>query len=372
MRGARGRLVGYDQERRGRMAVLALLSLVSAVWLLHPCAAGAADRAPTVATAATLTVLGGKVERVGAFSRAPAASGEDLSTGDRVVTAADGRALITFLDGSTVVVEPGSDVSVSDLDVGRPERSRVRLLITAGTVWARIARWLGGRASVTLESNAYAATAHDGLIGAQSRSDGGFVCWTRAGTVSLAAAGGQALAVVQPGQKVTVAPGDRPLTDRFAVNQSTIEIAASGPVLPLVVMPDETRVAGFVAPGIEVNQVFGSLTALRDGVKTVEVPAGAPGRYVVALAAVGNGPYRVGIVGRHQQTTVYTGEWSGQATAGERLSGEISQDVAAGAIAAATARVTGGRLGPLRPADPGAVHGTVLLSPLELSSVPGR
>jgi hypothetical protein len=67
-----------------------------------------------------------------------------------VLTGPDGRALITFLDGSTVTVEPGSDVLVRRLDVDRDRRS-LRLLLRSGTVWARLASWLGGRGTVSLE-----------------------------------------------------------------------------------------------------------------------------------------------------------------------------------------------------------------------------
>jgi hypothetical protein len=137
-------------------------------------------------------------------------------------------------------------------------------------------------------------------------------------------------------------------------------------------MPDGTRVAGFAEPGIEVNQVFGSLTAARDGTRIVEVPAGSPGKYQVVLAAVGDGPYSVDVVGRYQRSTVYTGSWKGDASAGQRLAAEISQDLAPGALDAAAARVTGGRLGALRAIDRDAVPGTVLLSPLELSAVGAR
>jgi hypothetical protein len=344
--------------------------VVTALWLAWSATAAAAgsDRPSTVATAATLTVLGGTVERVAAFRRVLAVSGSDLSAGDRIVTGADGRALITFLDGTTVVVEPASDVSVRQLEVGSRDGSRVRLLITAGTVWARVARWLSGRASVTLESNAYAATARDGLIGAHARADGGFVCWTRAGALSLADAGGHVTAVLRPGQKATVVPGEPPVTEPFAVHQSTIEVVASGPVLPLLVMPDGTRVAGFVDPGIEANQVFGSLTATRDGARVVQVPAGAAGPYVLVLTAVAEGPYTVKVLGGHQGATVYTQEWTGQARRGERLAAEIRQDIAAGALAPNTARITGARFVPPRPIAEASAPGTVLLSPLELSA----
>ena len=67
------------------------------------------------------------------------------------------------------------------------------------------------------------------------------------------------------------------MTETFSVHRSTVEIVARGPVVLLVVMPDGVRLAGFVDPGIEVNQVFGSLTARRDDMRIVEIPGGAPG-----------------------------------------------------------------------------------------------
>ena len=108
---------------------------------------------------------------------------------------------MTFLDGTTVTVEPSSDVTVREMDVGGRERSRIEILITAGTVWARIANLLGGRGTVSLASNTHAAIAQDGLIGAEQRLDGSFACWTRAGTVQLVDAGGTALGQSRAGSE---------------------------------------------------------------------------------------------------------------------------------------------------------------------------
>jgi hypothetical protein len=323
---------------------------------------------PTVSTAATLTVLGGRVEHAsGAGAATPARSGANLAEGDRVSTGPDGRALITFLDGTTITVEPGTQVVVRQAAVGSAERSSIRILIAAGTVWARLARWLGGRATVTLESNAYAATAHDGLIGAQSRPDGSFVCWTRAGALELADARGRVEAVLSPGQKATATPNAAPVTEPFAVNQSALEVVATGPVAPLVLMPDRSRVAGFVTPGIEVNQVFGSLTAVREGARSIEVPAGAPGAYLVILDGLDEGPFAVVVTGRFQGQAVYRREETGRIRRGERLAAEIGQRFAPDAAEPRTARVVDGSLGPFRELG-GARPGTVLLSPLEIAA----
>jgi hypothetical protein len=350
-----------------RLALLMIAALLSV-----PTGATGQERPGGVSTAATLTVLSVPVERVGVGSDRPAAvaSGSDLAVGDRVVTGTDGRALITFLDGTTVTVEPASEVTVRQAQMEGRQASRIGVLVTVGTVWARIAGWLGGRATVTIESNAYSATAHDGLIGAQQQPGGGpFVCWSRAGTLEVAGAEGPA-ARLGPGQKATLAPGRPVLTESFAVNRSTIEITTSGPVLPLVTMPGGPRLAGFVPPGIDVNQVFGSLTkAAPGGARTVEVPAGLSGPFVVTLTGVGDGPFTVAVVGRYQGVVTYRHERAGIAHHGQSLRSEVVQLIdppAAGAPDPRTTRAGSAGMSELRP-EMGR-PAPVPLSPLELAA----
>jgi hypothetical protein len=319
-------------------------------------------------------VLGEPVELVRAEGpRAVAASGTSLAVGDRVVTGPTGRALITFLDGTTVTVEPRAEITVREMDVGGREQSRIRVLITAGAVWARVANLLAGRGTVSLASNAHAAVARDGLIGAEQRRDGSFVCWTRAGTVQLVDAAGTTQGLLQPGHRATVAPGGVPVTEPFSVHRSVLEVTARGPVWPLLVMPDGVRLAGFVAPGVEVNQVFGSLTARRpDATWTVEVPGGLPGPYLVHLTGIADGPFTVTVVGRFRGRDVFERRWTGAIRTGERLVGGVVQEFNVLQTASASeAEVLAGSLSRLRPPrEP--LAGTVLLSPLEAAAAPAR
>jgi hypothetical protein len=329
---------------------------------------------PTVSTAATLTLLGGTVDLVRADgTRAAVASGTSLSVGDRILTGPEARALITFLDGTTVTVEPRSEIAVREIDVGGRERSNIQVLITAGTVWARIANLLGGRGTVSLASNTRAAIAHDGLIGAEQRRDGTFVCWTRAGTVQLVDAGGAAQGHLEPGYKATAPAGSPPVTDTFSVHRSVVEIIARGPVWPLVVMSDGVRLAGFVAPGIEVNQVFGSLTSRGPAETwTVEVPGGFPGPYQVILSGIADGAFAVTVTGRVRGRAVYQRKWAGTIARGQRLAGGVIQDFdPRQTVPANEAEVLSGTTSPLRPAGE-ATPGFVLLSPHEVAAAERR
>jgi hypothetical protein len=309
----------------------------------------------------------------GDAGRTPVATGTSLAVGDRIFTAADARALITFLDGTTVTVEPRSEVTVREMDVGGRERSSIQILITAGTVWARIANLLGGRGTVSLSSNTRAAIAHDGLIGAEQRGDGSFACWTRAGAVELVDVGGATRGRLEPGQKATIPPAGSPVTESFSVHRSVLEVTARGPVWPLVVMADGVRLAGFVPPGIEVNQVFGSLTARGpDDTWTVEVPGGFPGPYRIFLSGIRDGAFRVTITGRVRGRAVFEREWRGTIARGARLAGGVVQDFdVRQAVPANEAETLSGLVSPLRPADE-PTPGIVLLSPLEVAAAEGR
>ena len=354
-------------ERRGfgRMTAVAGFLLV----LASVATVSAEPQAIRPNTAATLTVLSGPVEHAPAVggSLARAASGSDLAAGDRVVTAPDGRALITFLDGTTVIVEPGSDITVREANAGGGP-SRVRILILAGTVWARVAGWLGGRGTVTLQSNANSATAHDGLIGAEARADGTFVSWTRAGAVELRDASGTLRARLRAGEKGTLAYDGTETTEPFSVNASTLEVTVEGPAAPLLIMPDGVRAAGFVAPGVEVNQVFGSFTGTRDSRRVVEVPAGLAGPYRLLLVAIGDGDYTVSVVGRFKGSPVYWEDRRGRLREGEQRGADIVQRFGEFERAEPrTARVMDGWLGRLK-SVPDGVPTTIVLSPIELAA----
>ncbi len=305
----------------------------------------------SAAIVATLTVLAPPVDHLAAGAREPqpAAEGMNLAEGDTVIAGPGGAALITFLDGSTVTIEPRSEVVVRQVD-SRNGESSVRLLLLVGRVWARVAQQLARRTSLSLESNAYAATAHDGLIGAERRKDGTFVCWTRRGDVTVRDAAGTPLGVLTAGRKLTASPGKEQRVETFQVHDSTLEITASANVLPLMQMPDGRRVAGWTLPGVEINQVFGSLTAAGPEARHIEVPAGLPGPYGVALIGLADGPFQVTVIGRSQGKAVYRHRATGSIERGEQRRAHVylyfKEEDAGNAT---TSRVIGATIEPLRP-----------------------
>ena len=302
--------------------------------------------------AATLSVLAAPVERIpaGASVAEPGVNGMNLADGDRIKTGVGGIALITFLNGSTVTVMPGSEVTVKQTGSERAT-SGMRLFIHAGRVWARVVQAAGSRSVLTLESNDYSATARDGLIGAE-RSAEGFVCWTRRGLMTITNSVGQSEAVLMAGQRVWARKGWPLSPEPFVAGASTLEIESSGPVVPLLRMPDGRVAAGFLAEDVEVNQVFGSLSASRGGQRwLVEVPGGAEGAYTLILTGAGSGPFTARVSARYAGFRIYRQELTGDIRPGEQLVTRINQRVKGDDPR--TARVVAGSVEGLRAWDGG-------------------
>ena len=366
----------WDNAVRHRGAGIVALAALVGLSLTSSRPPAHAQEIRVASTAATLTIIAAPVEHVGsgATVRRAAADGMNLAEGDHVVTGPRAIALITFLDGSTVTVQPDSDVVIARAEVAAPERASLRILIRAGKVWARVAQLLGRQSSISLESNEYAATARDGLIGAERAADGTFACWTRAGEVTVIGQGGQPLARLVPGQKATVGVKGPGAVEPFQVHASTVEIETSPNALPLLQMPSSGTAAGFVTPGIEVNQVFGSRTEASDERWRLDIPAGEPGVYTLVLTGLADGPFSVSIVGTVSGGPVYRRRLNGRIARGQQFVIRLEPGFDDGGDPQArsggsghnprTARVATARISPLSPLT-APVPVRVVVSPFE-------
>lgn len=352
-------------------ALMACMVAVLATWtMVVPSQASS----PSVASsAATLNIVAGDVKVIppdGGAARS-ATDGMSVAVGTHVVTGPKATALVTFLDGSTLTVQPDSDVTVKQADLGE-RKSTVRIKVNLGTVWARVAKLVDSGSSFSLESNSATATVHDGLIGAKQEADGTFTCWTRAGNLFIVDSNGRIISELKPGQMDIVKTGQQQKPHPFFSNHSALRVTASPGVLPLTLMADKARVAGFVSPRFEVNQVFGSFTGLTEQSKrVVEVPAGVAGPFTLIVEGQTSGPFEVTLAGLYKGTEVSQQQLSGTIKKGERLMCTITQQLdEATAGDPKTAKVLSLTATPFQPMS-GPLPGILLLSPWEKTQMDG-
>ncbi|MBI3522871.1 MAG: FecR domain-containing protein [Chloroflexi bacterium] len=95
----------------------------------------------SAANAATISVLNGDVTaQHGSAPFGPAIDGDIMSTGDVVRADRAGRAVLAFFDGSTLSIEPGSEVKVVSLARVGGDGIQVTIEQTLGRTWASVSK----------------------------------------------------------------------------------------------------------------------------------------------------------------------------------------------------------------------------------------
>lgn len=119
--------------------------------------------APSVVNPATVMVVRDDVfVRHGLGAYLLASDGQMLGVGDRVRTGSGGAALITYFDGSTVRLEPDSEVVIEVMQINSTGRVIVLMIQTAGRAWYTIASALSPSSRYEVRTTATAAVVRAG------------------------------------------------------------------------------------------------------------------------------------------------------------------------------------------------------------------
>jgi hypothetical protein len=184
----------------------------------------------SIANAATLTVLHGQVDAQKAGADfAPAYDGDLLTGGDVVRANAEGNAVVTFFDGSTLTVQSGAQVKVASLTRAGDGSLQVSIEQTLGRTWASVQKLgPGGKFEVKTPSSTAAVrgTAFETIVEVVNGVTTTTVKTTEGEVIVQAQAGGQT--TVGAGQQVAVpqgaqaptAPAPQPPTPRIRFTPS--------------------------------------------------------------------------------------------------------------------------------------------------------
>jgi len=242
-------------------------------------------RGQALGASSTVTVLGGAVSvhhRTGPVAQA--VDGEVIGPGDSIETGADGRAVLTYFEGSTVEIEPGSSLSVTALSTEPDGATVVEMTQNLGRSWHVVTRILSGASKYQVRTPSATASVRGTAFQVDVVIVGGepeTTVTTSEGNVSHSAPDprrlGQTTTInVGPGQQSSVRRGDSiapartaPPPDRFAV----VSIGADG---GLVV--DAHGRANGIKDGRVVSQTPGAMVAVVDGQVRVMLPAGEDGK----------------------------------------------------------------------------------------------
>jgi FecR-like protein len=165
----------------------------------------------SIQSGATLAILNTAIEgaRAGA-AFAPALDGELYATGDLVRANVDGRAILTFFDGSSLSVDPGSQVKVVALDRVSTDGIQVTIEQTLGRSWQSVQKLKtpDSRYEVRTPSTSAVVRGTGFLTSVQQLANGKTQTTYQVddGTVQVSATAGGSVSV-PAGTQVTIAEG---------------------------------------------------------------------------------------------------------------------------------------------------------------------
>ena len=257
--------------------------------------------ATSASNAATLSILNTAIEgaRAGA-AFAPALDGELYATGDLVRANVEGRAVLTFFDGSSLSVDPGSQVKVVALNRVSTDGIQVTIEQSLGRSWQSVQKLKtpDSRYEVRTPSTSAVVRGTGFLTFVQQLTKGGTQTTYQVdeGTLQVSATAGGTVSV-PAGTQVTIAEGAPAPPSATPIPPSPrLEITSTGGLGFLVVAPTG-QVCG---PTGHKAEVFGCVVTA-DKVTVRDPAAGRWGLFMTSAAAVPLGTVSVeGFVGTNR------------------------------------------------------------------------
>jgi hypothetical protein len=103
---------------------------------------------------ASLTVIEGQVfvRRAGSEDWQPVAEAVTVAAGDTVKTGADGRAILTFFEGSESVLDPGTEMTVQTLKISGNQPFDIKLRLWLGSTWHSVQKFYGSESRYEVDT----------------------------------------------------------------------------------------------------------------------------------------------------------------------------------------------------------------------------
>lgn len=252
----------------------------------------------TYATSTVLSILGGQNVSVAQTTDAwvPAEDGQTLEAGWSVKTGANSYALITFFDGSTMEIEPNTEILIEAMEGKDGDSSVIGIFQKAGRTWHRVEKLADPSSRYQVKTpaatGAVRGTLVDIVVDVQET-----VVKTIQGIMEVFAQDKQQ--TVDAGMQTSVEEGKEPQKAvPIPPPDGRLEFSLSGEAAFLRVVDSANRTVGLVPPGIVVNQISGAVSS---GAMTqpqlITIPDPITGRYNLVIEGYALGQFGLTVKG---------------------------------------------------------------------------
>jgi hypothetical protein len=219
----------------------------------------------------TLTIITGPVfvkHLTGDFG--PADDGSILGPGDTVKTASGSRAVLTYFEGSTVEIEPDSELTI-DTAHANPDGSTVIVMQQdLGTTWHVVTHLVQGGSKYEVHTTAATASVRGTAFTVGVAPDGTTTETTTEGAVANSDSNGASTVVTPPGLQTTTKKGEKPADPVPAPEPERKVTVTVGDQNSLVV--DTLGRANGIKDGKKILQTPGAQLEIVDGHLVITLP----------------------------------------------------------------------------------------------------
>jgi len=280
-------------DRRLRLGVTAIgVAFVIAIVLGATGALVPAGQA-AASGASTLTILSGSVLlRHAGGDFGPAADGTVLVAGDTIKTGAAARAVLTYFEGSTVEMEPDSELTI---DAARSDPNGDTIIVMyqdLGVTWNVVTHLLTTGSLYEIHTSTATASVRGTQFTVAVAPDGTTIQSTTEGAVADTDVQGTTTVLTPPGFQTITHRGEAP-----------------APPVP-VTTPDRTVTVTVADENALVVDTLGRANGLKDGKKVLQTPGAqlhlVDGHLVVTLPNVPDGALTTHLDGANSDTDITT------------------------------------------------------------------
>jgi hypothetical protein len=264
-------------------AMVALLALL--FWLVSPGVIPAPVTANINPGKFSLSILSGHVETRAADENVwqNAENTTELITGTQVRTSADAHAVITFFDGSTAALDPGTEVEVAESSFVNALSAHIVLNQYSGETWNNVI-------GTGTEQPYYAVQTPLVTLVAQGTSFSSQV--GAAGATNLAVSEGTVTVIDKQNTQVNVGKDQQiNIVTNLTAAASPVNISAPKNELSLSLSPagvssvcdPNGASTGYLPNGISFNQIPNSTVALSANGQIIQIEQPVPGEYTITI-----------------------------------------------------------------------------------------
>jgi len=267
----------------------------------------------TLASGCTLTILSGTVEvQSPEIENSQGVTGMTLDVGDRIITSPDSHALLTFFDGSTLKLDPGTDIEIEELESNDDQSVTIIVKQWMGRTWSRVVKMADSGSRYEIETPSACAIVRGTLFTTEVDEDGETTVATTQGLVSVV--GQEEEVFLPPNQQTQVEVGATPSEPSESPSPvSEITITIDGAAVGSVIDPTGAS-TGCFDNGESFNQIIGSQSIItEDGQQIITIPQPTDGEYMIALRYIDEGTTHFNIQGTSDGQVVmdYSNDYEG-------------------------------------------------------------